>query len=74
MINVIIRKSRHCKVTVIITVLPPDIDLSLSLCGFDKVLRKKLALLIEVVCCALYNLVSDILSCTVEGTATYNIN
>ena len=57
MTDVIIRKSRHRKVTVVITVLPPNIDLSFSLCGFDEVLRKKLALLIEVVCCALCNLV-----------------
>ena len=59
MINVIIRKSGHCKVAVIITVLPPDIDLSLFLSGFDEVLRKKLTILVEIVCCALYNIASD---------------
>ena len=74
MIDVIIRKARHCKVTVIITVLPPDIDLSLSLRGFDEVLRKKLALLVKVVCCALYNSVIRNSSSTVEETMTYNID
>ena len=59
MVNVIIRESRHSKVTVIITVLPPDINLSLSIRGFDEVFGKKLPVVVEIVCCALYHVESD---------------
>ena len=62
MINVIIRKSSHCEVAVIVVRLKPDIDallLSDFLRSGDEVLWEKLVLFVEVVTSALRQLVWD---------------
>ena len=51
--DVIVRKRRHCEITVIVPVLPPHVHFALARGRFDKVLGEQLALFVEVVVCAL---------------------
>lgn len=56
MINVIICKGGHCEVAVVIVWLKSDIDpflLTDFLCCCLEILRKQLALFVEIVACAL---------------------
>lgn len=52
--NVIVRKRRHCEITMIVPVLPPHIHLALPPGRFDKVLGQELALFVEIVARALF--------------------
>lgn len=62
MVNMVIRKRRHCVVTVVIVRLKPHIDallLSNVFCGRDEIFWKKLSLFVEVVTSTLRLLVSS---------------
>ena len=52
--DVIVRKRRHCEITMIVPVLPPHIHFSFALGRFDEVFGEELALFVEVVVCALF--------------------
>lgn len=54
MVHVIVGKSRHGEVAVIVPVLPPDVHSALALCRFLEVLRQQLPLLVEIICRALF--------------------
>ena len=51
--HMIIGKTRHREIAVIITILPPQIHLALPLRCFHKILRQELTLFVEIVRCAL---------------------
>ena len=55
MIDMIVGESGHGEITVIVTLLPADIHFALfSLGGFGEVFGEELALVVEVVGCALF--------------------
>lgn len=47
--HMIVRKRRHCEITVIITVLPSHIHFPFALGRFDEILGQQLALFVEIV-------------------------
>lgn len=49
----VVRKGSHGEITMIVSVLPPHIHFSFALGRFYKVLGEQLALFVEIVACAL---------------------
>lgn len=52
-IHMIVGESRHGEITMVVPVLPSDIHFPLALCGFLELFGQELALLVEIVGCAL---------------------
>ena len=52
--HVIIGKSRHGEITVVVAVLPPHVHFAFACGRFDQVFGEQLALMVEVVACALF--------------------
>lgn len=52
--DVVVRKGGHGEVAVVVAVLPPHLHVAFVLGCCDKVLGEQLALVVEVVVCALF--------------------